>query len=183
MLYIAKALPTACGHAHRSSSQARQCCRGETPFFCAAEDNPHFNTRHLIFDTCDIANMERLLRQFHRLETLVLFDTNTYHLFSSLFALPTTMRRVHIMEHNSYLEEVPPNTRRVLPHLESFTFTLPPGRVPQTPEDDDPEQADLAEVQQVVESIIDAPQCTFKYVRSTESPEKALANALASLKL
>ncbi|KWU45281.1 hypothetical protein RHOSPDRAFT_33227 [Rhodotorula sp. JG-1b] len=66
-----------------------------------------------------------------------------------------------------------------LPYVELNIKNLPRD----APADVGPDEDDLAEVQQAVELIIDAPQCTFKYVRSTEMPKEALANALASLKL
>lgn len=150
-------------------------------FFRADENDSHPDTRHLVFDECYFGDPRRLLSRFHLLETFVLFKSEIHHPLSALFALPTTIRHVHVLEPCFFREHNPPDARHVLPHLESFTYTLLSSR--DAPAHVGPDEDDLAEVQQAVELIIDAPQCAFKYVRSTESPEEALANALASLKL
>ena len=41
----------------------------------------------------------------------------------------------------------------------------------------------LADLKQAVSLLVDAPQCTFRYLRSTKSPEDELADALAALEL
>lgn len=152
---------------------------------CAEGIERGYDTRHMIFHTCWWAS-SFVLNRFPRLETLVWFEPTNIgydNLGAALNNLPTSVRGVHILERNyrnSVNQRDPP---RVLPHLDSFTYTLLPGRAPQTPEDDGPAQDALAEVQQAVESIIVAPRCTFKYVRWMESPEEALANALAAFKL
>jgi hypothetical protein len=51
------------------------------------------------------------------------------------------------------------------------------------PADNAPDADALTQVQQAVKSFINAPQCTFKFLRSDRSPEDALADALAALKL
>ena len=142
--------------------------------------------RHLIFDKCwwvEVSAADLLVR-FHHLETLVL-DVRDNNLVSLITALPTTIRRVHILEHNFEIDEHRSHAPRVLPHLESFTYTLLSSgdSAPQTPEDVGPDRDPLAEVRQAVESILAAPQCTFKYLRSTRSPEDALADAVAELGL
>ena len=151
-----------------------------------AGDIGHLDTRHLIFDKCWWANTSPgdLLDRFHHLETLVLFDIGDSNLVSLITALPTTIWHVHILEHDSKINEGRPNAPHVLPHLDSFTYTLISRESePQTRADDGPDREALAKVQQVVEAIIDAPQCTFKYVQSTRSPEDAMADALAALQL
>jgi hypothetical protein len=92
---------------------------------------------------------------------------------------------VHILEHNFKISVNQSDPPRVLPHLESFLYTSLSSwvRASRMPADDEPDADALADVQQAIESIIAAPRCTFKYVQSTESPEEALASALATFKL
>ncbi|GAA5954001.1 hypothetical protein JCM8115_003280 [Rhodotorula mucilaginosa] len=146
-----------------------------------------YATRHMIFHRCWAieSDLRDVLNRFPHIETLVFFETEVEDLVSKLTALPTPIRRVHILEHNVEFGGERYSSQHVLPHLESFTYTsLSSGEsAPQTPEDDGPDQNALAEVQQAVESILDAPQCAFKDVRSTQSPEDALADALATLEL
>lgn len=146
------------------------------------------DTRHLVLDNCepDEAWMSDILNRFPHLETLLFFETDIDDLVSTLVALPTSIRCVHILDPVLRLGEDPPDSRHVLPHLESFTYMPLYSRASesQLPADDEAKTDALAEVQQAVELTIDAPQCTFKYVRpSTESPEEALAKALATFNL
>lgn len=79
-----------------------------------------------------------------------------------------------------------PGVRCRLPHLESFTFTLfqpSTNSESQTSADDDLASFTLAKLQQAVESMMDAPQCTFKYLQTMKSPKEALADALTGLGL
>lgn len=141
---------------------------------------------HLIFDKCwlEAAAATELLGRFHHLETLVLFETEVDNFVQTLLALPTTIRRVHSLQQDVHFNTYSYGASVVLPRLESFTFTwlLPPtDSGPQILAGDDLDA--LADLQQVVESMVDAPQCTFKYLHSVKSPEDAFADALAALKL
>ncbi|KAG0660227.1 hypothetical protein C6P46_004681 [Rhodotorula mucilaginosa] len=101
-------------------------------------------------------------------------------LMSVIETLPSTIRRVHILLHEIHVH----NSRVDLPHLEFFTFTWLQRSAengPQTSADDNLDA--LEDLRRAVNSIVNAPQCTFKYLRSTESPEDALADALAALKM
>lgn len=102
-------------------------------------------------------------------------------------SLPASIRRVRILQTDSklynpdYYRSDPPV---VLPLLEAFTFTwLRPSADLESQVLADAEADALAEMQQVVKSIVTAPQCTFEFLRSTKSPEDALADALAALNL
>ncbi|GAA5971699.1 hypothetical protein JCM8115_002188 [Rhodotorula mucilaginosa] len=97
-------------------------------------------------------------------------------------ALPTSLRHVHILEREFDIAVGRPNATHMLPHLESFTYTSLSSRK-KVPADNAPDADALAQVQQAVKSFINAPQCTFKCLHSTKSPEDALADALAALKL
>ena len=91
---------------------------------------------------------------------------------------------MHILEHEFNIAGGRSIAPHVLPHLESFTYTLlPSSETPADEGNDGPGANKLAEVQQVVASGIVAPKCTFKFLRSTRSPEDAAAEALAALKL
>ena len=147
-------------------------------------DTGDLDTRHLVFDKCWWADLSAtdLLVRFHQLETLVLFETEGHDLVWLLADLPTTMRRVYLLQQEIRIDEARRNNSIVLPRLESFTSTwLQPDRESHRLADADSDA--LAELPQAVESITDAPQCTFKYLRSTQSPEDALADALAALEM
>ena len=151
-----------------------------------------YATRHMILDNCwaPEISLSTVLDRLPHLETLVFFETvieiddQIDDLASKLIALQTPIRHVHIIEHNFKIYEDQPNAQHVLPHLQSFTYKLLSDESEsQTHAGDGPDRDALAKVQQAVESILHAPQCTFKYQCSTESPEDALANALAALDL
>ena len=157
---------------------------------CAEGGTGGYATRHMIFHRCwaSGASLSKVLSRFAHLETLVLFETDVEGLVSTLIALPTSLQHVHILEDNFEINEDRFISRLVLPHLESFTYTLLSSgtSAPQTPADDDNDGSDantLAAVQQAVESSIAAPKCTFKFLCSTASPADALADALAAFKL
>ena len=158
----------------------------------ADENDDDLSTRQLIFEKCWAHEVfvDQVLDRCPHLETLVLSDMyhfNLIHLIRTVDSLPTSVRHVHILQHNIYTGNIDVDHSahpRVLPHLESFTYTLLSDESePQTHADDGPDRGALAKVQQAVESTLDAPQCTFKYLRSTESPEDALADALAAFGL
>ena len=97
--------------------------------------------------------------------------------------LPTTIRSVHILE-CTFDGDDHPGAPIVLPHLESLVFTSfgpSTGSGVQKPANDNAYSLDS--LQPLVESFVVAPRCTFKYLRSTKSSEKALAVALAELGL
>lgn len=158
---------------------------------CPVEGVGGYGTRHMVFHgfRATGASLLYVLRKFPQLETLFFFKPRVPDLVSMLVALPTPIRRVHILEHKFEIDEDRPNARLVLPHLESFTYTLlfsEQRESLQTSADDgnDAPGADhLVEVHQVVESSIDAPLCAFNFLRSTKSPEEALADALATCNL
>ncbi|KWU46613.1 hypothetical protein RHOSPDRAFT_31427 [Rhodotorula sp. JG-1b] len=97
--------------------------------------------------------------------------------------LPASIRHVHFLQQTFYVVEVSPDDPpRRFPYLESFTFTW---RVPaahieyRAPDQEDSDS--LTDLQRVIESNIVAPQCTFKYLRSTKSPESRRASPPSSL--
>ena len=147
------------------------------------------DARLLVFDKCWWADPSagNLLVRFHQLETLVSYVFGKFidDFVCLLASLPTTIRRVHVLEDSFYSEQELLDAPHALLHLESFTYTLLSAgeSAPETRADDGPDRDALAEVQQLVESILDAPQCTFKFRRSTMSPEAALAESLAILRL
>lgn len=157
---------------------------------CAEGSERGYDTCHMIFHGCRATEgaLSAVLNRFPCLETLVFFEPKVDNLGSVLNVLPTPIRRVHILERNFRISVTRSDPPRNLPQLESFTYTSLSSRsswarASRMPTDDDPDAAALADVQHAIESIISAPQCTFKYVRSTTSPEEALANALATLDL
>ena len=141
----------------------------------------------MIFHSCWATEgaLSYVLDRFPHLETLVFFNTEVDNLVSTLVAPPASLRHVHILEHSIKISWAQIDARHVLPHLESFTYTLlfSGESEPQAGADDGSERHELVNLQQAVESIIDAPHCSFKYVRSIRSPEDALADALAAVKL
>ncbi|KWU45290.1 hypothetical protein RHOSPDRAFT_33236 [Rhodotorula sp. JG-1b] len=154
----------------------------------SAQGTEHgYATRHMIFHSCwaTEGSLSYVLDRFPHLETLVFFNTEVDHLVSTLVAPPASLRHVHILEHSIKTLWAQIDARHVLPHLESFTYTLlfSGESEPQAGADDGSERHELVDLQQAVESIIDAPHCSFKYVRSIRSPEDALADALAAVKL
>ena len=138
---------------------------------------------HLILANCRAlsASLGELLDRFGRLETLVLVETENENddLVSTLVSLPTTVRCVHVLDGYIYINDDLPDAPVVLPHLESFTFTLL--LLKATPADAGLDA--LAGLQHAVELSVVAPRCTFKYLRSTKAPEDALADAMADLGL
>lgn len=91
---------------------------------------------------------------------------------------------MYVLQQDIHLRENPYGASVVLPGLESFTFTwlLPPTNSgPQLLAHDDLDT--FADLQRDVKSVVNAPQCTFTFLRSTTSPEDALADALAALEL
>ena len=154
-------------------------------FYANAGDG-NLETRTLVIDRCWTAEtpISDLLLPFHRLETLVVIDTGEDELVSMIVALPSIIRHVHVLEREFDIDDDRPDVPNVLPHLESFTFTwlLPSTENgPRALADDDPDA--LVELQRTVESAVIAPKCTFKYLRSTKSPDDALADAVADFKL
>jgi hypothetical protein len=102
----------------------------------------NLNPLHSIFDKCwlEAAAATELLGRFHHLETLVLFETEVDNLMQTLLALPTTIRRVHLLQQDVNFNTHSHGASVVLPRLESFTFTwlLPPtDSGPQLLADDD----------------------------------------------
>lgn len=145
--------------------------------------DPH----QLVMDQCWASepSLRQLLLRFHRLETLVLFQVEEA-LLSMMTALPTTIRRIQILQHDIDIDDDPPAVPNVLSRLDSFTFVW----LKSSPDSEsEPSASDvsycdaLANLKQTVESTIVAPRCIFKYLQTTKSPEDALADALAELGL
>lgn len=157
------------------------------PAIGTREDLDDLDPCHLVVENryTDTELIGDSIYQFRRLETLVLPETDDEHFVSAIFNLPSFIRRVHILQHYIHIDNIDvdhPGVRRRLPHLESFTFTLfqtSANSESQTSAGNDLASNTPAELQQAVESLVDAPQCTFKYLQTTKSPEEALADALA----
>jgi hypothetical protein len=152
------------------------------------EDDGDLDICHLILDNCWAisASAADLLDRCRRLETLVFVETETDDLVSTLASMPRTVRSVHVLDGYIYTDNDLSDAPVVLPHLESFTFTWLPSSANSgspTPATEVPNPDALAELQHIVESVVDAPQCTFKYLRSTKSRDEALADALAAFDL
>lgn len=151
---------------------------------CGDEDDGYLSTRQLVFGKCEAleASVGDMLDVCPHIEILVLFDTKEHNLLLTVYSLPASIRHVHILQHafHDNVDHYRHYPWRVLPQLESFTFEL---LLPSTGTPADNDRDALAQLQQAVESILDAPRCTFKNVRSTKSPEGALADALAKLGL
>ena len=136
--------------------------------------------RQVVFDqsySMDV-NLCVLLVDFRRLETLVISEGGGNDTVTLAVMLPVSIQRVHLLQHTFYIEENQPDDPHDLPHLESFTFTWIADRTPAEEDSDS-----LTHLRRAIESNIVAPQCTFKYLRSTKSPASALADALAELGL
>lgn len=147
---------------------------------CPQADNRDVDLRHLILSNCWAVDgsVGAHLRRFHHLETLVAFESDFRSVVSTVAALPTSIRHVHILEQMVFI--IWCHTPTDLPHLESFTFTLLLSE--DTPADDGSDA--LAALQHAVESsVVAPPRCTFKYLCSTKAPEDALADALAAFGL
>ena len=137
--------------------------------------------RQIVFDKCRSSHgsASNVLRGSRRLETLILSETeDDDDIKWTLATLPPSIQIVHISQHNVNVGNDDRRIVNILPHLESFTFEL---LLPSVGSPANDGRDVLAEVQRAVESTIVAPQCTFKYARSTKSPEDALADAMAEL--
>lgn len=146
------------------------------------------SARRLVLDKCweAAALVGDILLRCPHLETLVLSETKDHRILKMVQSLPASIRGAHVLQQDlkldnpDYYRSDPPI---VLPLLEAFTFTWlrPADRESHVLADADSDA--LVEVQQAVKSIMTAPQCTFKFLRSTMSPKDALADALATLEL
>lgn len=94
--------------------------------FHTGTDDGNFDTRQLVIDQCWPAEttLSDLLLHFHRLETLVITGTEDDDLVSTIVALPTSIRRVHINRCDAKVGDNLPVAPAILLHLESFTFEL-----------------------------------------------------------
>lgn len=158
---------------------------------CPIGDGSDLSTRQLVFDRCSeaAAFVGELLPRFPHLETLVLSEMKALDFLQMLYRLPTSIRRVHILQPDMNYEhpevyDVP----IVLPHLESFTFTLltlAADQGPKTPADGRLKTLAVFQdaVEAFVEALVEAPRCTYRFLYSTKSPKSALEDALAAFKL
>ncbi|GAA5982762.1 hypothetical protein JCM10908_006775 [Rhodotorula pacifica] len=124
------------------------------------------------------------LQRFPCLETLLLFEAKTDAMLAAAFvALPPSIRRVEILQSDIdrfvKILAMFRAWKTTLPNLESFTFTW----LRSDAVDAQEQAADLAKVRKAVESILDAPMCTFDFARSTKSPQDALGDAVTALNL
>lgn len=142
--------------------------------------------RHLVFEVCWSAGVivRELGLRFSRLETLILHRKGTVDPVTILGLLPASIQRVHLLHHNFYNPEEQADIPYGLPQLESFTLTwLVPAAASEPTMQADPDSDLLPDLQRRIESAVIAPKCTFKYLRSTKSPDEALADAVADFKL
>ena len=151
-----------------------------------ASDLSALDLRQVVFDRCSSrdARVCDLLEGFHRLETLILSAGGTSDPVTLMVMLPASIRRVHLLLHIFDVQEDQTDSPRDLPRLESFTFTwlVPAGHIEyRAPAQEDSDS--LTDLQRVIKANVVAPQCTFKYLRSTKSPESALADAVAAFNL
>lgn len=135
-----------------------------------------FDLRQVVIHECFTTDVDvgELLEHFHRLETLVLSEEAISDPVTLMRMIPASIRHVHLLQQTFYIVEDQPDNPRALPHLESFTFTWIAARAPAKEASDS-----LPQLQRVIKSNIIAPQCTFKYIRSTNSPESLVMDALA----
>lgn len=150
------------------------------------DNDERCRAEHVVFNKCYApgTSLGDMLEHCPRLETLVLSEMEELNLVSAVYSLPASIRRVHILQHDLKVENSDFDVPNDLHRLESFTFTwLAPAvkRWPWTSED--PAADPLGDLQRAIESTIVAPECTFRYLRSTKSPEDALADALAAFNL
>lgn len=70
-------------------------------------DVDNLDPRHLIFDNCYLNEVcaNELLGRFHHLETLVLFETFVEDFTRMLVILPTTVRRVHVLQQDVHFPD------------------------------------------------------------------------------
>lgn len=150
-------------------------------------DLNNLDPRQLVVDNCYMSSklIGDTLYQFRRLKTLVLSETQGENLVSIIYSLPSSIQRVHLLQHNIDIDDLEadhPGVRSHLPRLESFTFTLfQPSAISESQSSaaDDLASDALVKLQQAVETTVDAPQCTFKYLQSAKWSDDALADALA----
>ena len=140
----------------------------------------------VVFDKCCSGDVRAcdLLERFHRLETLILSEGRTSDPVTLMVMLPVSIQSVHLLQHTFYVEEHQPDLPHHLPRLETFTFTwLVPVADSEYRAFGQAASDSLPHLQRVIKSNIVAPQCTFKYLRSTKSPESLLADALTAFNL
>jgi hypothetical protein len=150
-------------------------------------DLNNLDPRQLVVDNCYMSSklIGDTLYQFRRLKTLVLSETQGENLVSIIYSLPSSIQRVHLLQHNIDIDDLEadhPGVRSHLPRLESFTFTLfQPSAISESQSSaaDDLASDALVKLQQAVETMVDAPQCTFKYLQTAKWSDDALADASA----
>ena len=143
----------------------------------------YLEIHQLILDNCWVlvGSIGDHINRLRHLETLVMFETEDHDLVSTIAALSPSIRRVHVLQHGIDINDKQCSLPKVLPRLRFFAFTLlpPPEEYSASQTPTDHELDPLFAVRQQVEAFIVAPLCTFKYIRSTKSPEDALADARA----
>lgn len=139
---------------------------------------------NLVLDQCSVHATTDLLEAFPKLEVLIACRSSCLHNLQQFDWLPTSGRHIHILQSDLDVSSTEPASTATFPALESLTFTwLQPDTTDESgsPAADDADP--LSDLRKFVEATIVVPRCTFKYLRSTESPEDALADAMADLEL
>ena len=148
----------------------------------------HGNTgcplRTLILEHCRVFMTADFLYNFPDLEILIVCKSIMLNSVQQSDWLPPSARHIHILQDNCEITQEDLAAAATFPALESLTFTwLQPDAAGESgslaAEVADP----LLDLRRFVESSVVAPQCTFKYLRSSKSSEDALADAMADLGL
>ena len=128
-------------------------------------DNPPFPMLHLLLDNCGAFIISEMLPNYPQLEGFVSYESLAVDCAEDFAWLPSSLRRIHILQkdYSGFLQS--PEEIAHFPLLESLTFTWLQPDAGESHSGVDP----LAEVsdpfcglRQHVESAIVAPQCTVK---------------------
>lgn len=137
----------------------------------------------LILDRCRVFTTADFLHHFPDLQILIVCKSTMLNSLQQFDWLTPSARHVHILQ--SDFEDIRDETApaATFPALESLTFTWLQSDAGERGNPAADVADPLHDLRKFVEATIVAPQCTFKYVRSTKSSEEALADAMAELGL
>lgn len=137
----------------------------------------------LVLDRCRVSMTADVLHHFPDLETLIVCKSIMLNSLQQFDWLTPSARHVHFLQ--SDFEDVQDETApaATFPALESLTLTWLQSDAGERGNPAADVADPLHDLRNFVEATIVAPQCTFKYLRSTKAPEDALADAMAALGL
>lgn len=148
-----------------------------------SHDHDSYPTCNLILLNCVVHSITKCFSRFPNLEVIVAGESSDGDSLLRFNWLPNSVRHVHILQRDfEDLQEYPAPAIN-LPALETFTLTWLRPDAGQSESLSASVATPLSDLRKYVEATIVAPQCTFKYFRSTKASEDTLADAMAELGL